>query len=581
MNSRYSVAFALAIVFMAAHRGAHSQAETPQLAGLSPAERQTVDARAMKTPLLDVKRAKVRLYTNAAGWLVARSPLPKAEERRRIAAADAAFRTKHRAVETPAAAKAVLRRLTAALPAPMPAETTSLVVFDDDEWDAQTVGGGRVFISQGYLRALTADKQRGTDRLAFVLAQQIGHDVRGHCRFAYKLLWLQDQLDERADREVDRRVLRAAIRRAVSASGKLLRFSYDREQVRQADLFALHLCRNAGFDVENGLDVLRSEAAGDNPEALRRLRRLRMELDGDVGEAKYALHEFDPANVVLGRSADKSIRAGEHVVVFLHGMESNAEIYLPLMQQLAKNKGDRKLRILALSYPNDGSLARSGKFLKREIDRVCPGAKHIDFVGHSAGGLVFRHYAEVERGRFRRAVFLGTPHAGSDLARLRDLLEPKQFFGDLPLGYPKALERTIVDGRGQMAFDLQPDSLFLRHLNAAEKVTRPDDYHIFRGRALSERKAALLRFSVAFARRRLNKSLKKIEDKPQRHAAAKLLIERLRLPAEITRGDLAVTLDSAALKGVKSVETHKLNHAQLYKDEKVIESVVELILSGE
>ncbi|MCH8047119.1 MAG: hypothetical protein IID44_25735 [Planctomycetes bacterium] len=568
----FFVAFAFAVCSAAAAE--------KRLASFSDAQRQAIDARAMKTPLLDVKRAKVQLYTNAAGWLIARSPLPKAEESRRIAAADAALRGRHRVVKTPAAAEAVLRRLTAALPAHMRAEKASLVVFAEDAFESQTIGGGRVFISRGYLRALTASERRGKDRLAFVLAQQIGHDVRGHCRFAYKLLWLQEQLDARADRQVDQRVLRAAIRRSISVSGRLLRFSYDREQLRQADLFALHLCRNAGFDVENGLDVLRSEATGDDPAALRRLRRLRMELDGDVGNAQYGLLEFDAAKGALRKSPDKSIGRGEHVVVFLHGMESAAGVFLPLMQQLAKNKGDRKLRILALSYPNDGSLARSGKFLSREIDRVCPGAQRIDFVGHSAGGLVFRHYAEIEAGRFSRAVFLGTPHAGSDLAKLRDLLEPKQFFGDLPLGYPQALERTIVDGRGQMAFDLQPESLFLRHLNAAGKVKRPDDYHIFRGRAISTGKVILLRSSLALVRRGLNKSLKKIEDKPQRHAAAKVLIERLRLPAEITRGDLAVTLDSAALEGVKNVETHKLNHAQLYKDEKIVASVVGIVLSN-
>jgi hypothetical protein len=143
------------------------------------------------------------------------------------------------------------------------------------------------------------------------------------------------------------------------------------------------------------------------------------------------------------------------------------------------------------------------------------------------------------------------------------------------------LERTIVDGRGQIAFDLQPDSLFLRHLNATGKIARPDDYHIFRGRAVSTGKAFVLRSSVALLRRGLNRSLKKIEDQPQRHAAAKLLIERLRLPAEITRGDLAVTLDSAALEGVKHIETYELNHAQLYKDEKVAASVVKLVLSEE
>ena len=196
--------FAFSAVFVLVTFPGAAAAEK-RLADFSDSQRQIIDARAMNTPLLDVKRAKVQLYTNAAGWLVARSPLPKAEEARRIAAADAALRNKHRVVETPAAAEAVLRRLTAALPARMRAEKTSLVVLDEDKWDAQSIGGGRVFISRGYFHALMANERRGKDHLAFVLAQQIGHDVRGHCRFAYKLLWLQEQLDARADREVDQR----------------------------------------------------------------------------------------------------------------------------------------------------------------------------------------------------------------------------------------------------------------------------------------------------------------------------------------------------------------------------------------
>ena len=42
--------------------------------------------------------------------------------------------------------------------------------------------------------------------------------------------------------------------------GAILEYAYSREDDFYADLFAVHLCRNAGFNVENGLDVIRRQA---------------------------------------------------------------------------------------------------------------------------------------------------------------------------------------------------------------------------------------------------------------------------------------------------------------------------------
>jgi len=57
--------------------------------------------------------------------------------------------------------------------------------------------------------------------------------------------------------------------------------------------------------------------------------------------------------------------------------------------------------------------------------------------------------------------------------------------------------------------------------------------------------------------------------------------DQLRLPAEITRGDLAVTLKSAALDGVSRVETYPLNHVKLPRDPRVIRATLAVLMADD
>ncbi|MFN0051853.1 MAG: esterase/lipase family protein [Planctomycetales bacterium] len=216
---------------------------------------------------------------------------------------------------------------------------------------------------------------------------------------------------------------------------------------------------------------------------------------------------------------------------------------------------------------------RSGRSLERELDRVFVSSEDADFVCHSAGGLVFRFYAETCGGAFRRAAFLGTPHAGSNLARLRRLLEVVQFVGDLKLGFDEALQQAILDGRGQITFDLEPDSLFFRYLNRPRENLHRDRYTIHRGRALGTTRGVLLQGTVDTARAALVRKLGKTRDSTLRKFAI-AGTDALLLPAEIVDGDLCVTTASASLKGVETVTTHALKHTSLPKDSAVISQVI-------
>jgi hypothetical protein len=317
----------------------------------------------------------------------------------------------------------------------------------------------------------------------------------------------------------------------------------------------------------------------NHPSAAQRLRRLRLELDGLIYAEPFGLFEFDPRTKTVKRAADRSVPDDARAVVCIHGMESSLKIYLPLMNRVATDPSGVKFRILGFQYPNDESLARSGKFLKREMQRVCASAKNVDFVCHSAGGLVFRQYAEVEGGDFHHVYFLGTPHYGSDLAALRSLLEATQFIGDLKLGYDAALQQAILDGHGQMSHDLQPDSLFLRQLNAPRDNASRDRYTIYRGQASSRTRVLLMKTGVEAGRKSLERLLKNEDSTRSKFARAGL--EKLVIPAEIANGDMAVTLESAKLELVDDVYTHPLHHTELPRNAEIIEHVVKQLVVEE
>ncbi len=586
--------------------GQRCEADEPSRSFTS-AERERIDVGAMWSPREKRNKAVVQAYGSALEWLVARTPLPPEEELRRTLARDKEVLKKFRTSETPAVAKRLLEKLVAALPKRnlLKAYQFRLTVIEDVEQDAFTMGTGRIFVDHAFLKACLVDKMSGTDRLAFVIAHELGHVCREHLRRRFQHQWLEQELLQSTNRNT---------KAAIKGVGTMFEHVYTRDDDFQADLFAIHLCRNAGFDLEGCLDVLRREAVAKNatllqphprkqgtppvepeiqrrtngesltlaghPSAVHRLRRLRVELDGLVYGDMYGLFEFDQETNTLKRSVDKSIAKSDRVVVCVHGMESDLSVYRSLMKELAEQKKNDNLRILGFQYQHDESLSRSGMFLKREIKRVFKANTPADFVCHSAGGLVFRYYAEIEKGPFRRAFFQGTPHTGSDLAKLRPLIEAKQFLGDLGLGYDPALERAIRDGRGQVTFDLQPGSLFLRYLNRPGSKIDRERYVVYRGRAVKPAQALLLSSALSIARGAMKRSLAK--QRPKKSMLAKLTrsaVDNLKLPAEVLRGDLAVTLESAALEGVKTVHTYPLKHRELPRHVDVIQHLVPQLLN--
>lgn len=601
---RLATSIIAGLVFCSANSGRGEEPEF-RFSGLSPAVRRTADQRAMQIPGRNGRLAVQNEFSrDVADWIVARTPLPAEEEVRRAAAAHQQLETETVCSPPPRAAEEVFSRLVEQLPPHMRPKgfQYSLTVINSPGTEAFTLGAGRIYIPNNYLAALLEDEVSGRDRLAFVLAHELGHVCRQHTRHGYQMLWIKELTQNHADREVSRRSLRKMLDRFSDVTVKGLRFLFSEEQDHKADLFALHLCRNAGFQLEACLDPLRERLVAVDPLVLkladtapdpdadpavaidaatlghaakrigRRLKRLRAELDGTVANGGYGLFKIDPRTGKAQELKPTEIAAGQRVLVFVHGLESDITVFGPMAQHLSRQL---QLPTLALRHPNDGSLARSGKLLKREIDRVIKSPEEIVFVCHSAGGLVFRWYAEVERGEFAKALLLGTPNAGSDLAKLRHFLEAKQFLGDFPLGYNAAVERAIMDSKGQIGFDLQPGSLFLEYLN--REHPQGDEirgrYTVIRGRALKARSALLATGSVAAGRRTLQHVTRRIDGNPMLLRAAENLVSRLRIPHEVTEGDLAVTLESATIDGSAQEHTLKVNHLQMLSDDRVLELI--------
>jgi pimeloyl-ACP methyl ester carboxylesterase len=412
------------------------------------------------------------------------------------------------------------------------------------------------------------------------------------------LLWLQETLTREAAAELRREQLEKLVQAAVTVSGRSLRFLYSRKQEYDADLFALQLCTNAGFEPENCLDALRALAMPghpaaavdrgpaakrvasvvspfDNQSVLLRLKRLRQELDGQPDGGECGLYVFQPDNGFRTRAPDRLIGPGGRGVVIVHGLESDLTRFEAMARALADCPATGGAPILGFLYPNDESLARSARFLKRELHRVCGTAEQVDFVCHSAGGLVVRYYAEREAGGLRRAVFLGTPHAGSRLSELGAFLEMGQLVEKADLGFPETLRSAIMDGRGQMGIDLKPDSLFLRDLNGGEP--RAEHYAVIRGRAVRATSGLAFRTLHGAAIVALKQGAARLNVPELLRAMVLQKVDSWSLPEEILRGDLAVSLDSAGLEGVRRTETLPLNHVRLTRAAEAIDTVLEML----
>ncbi|MEU6911990.1 lipase family alpha/beta hydrolase [Streptomyces olindensis] len=109
-------------------------------------------------------------------------------------------------------------------------------------------------------------------------------------------------------------------------------------------------------------------------------------------------------------------------VLLLHGFIDNRSVFVLLRRSLAQHG---RQQIESLNYsPLTCDIRAAAELLGRRVEEICErtGARQIDVVGHSLGGLIARYYVQRLGGdtRVRTLVTLGTPHSGTRVAPLAD-----------------------------------------------------------------------------------------------------------------------------------------------------------------
>jgi pimeloyl-ACP methyl ester carboxylesterase len=227
--------------------------------------------------------------------------------------------------------------------------------------------------------------------------------------------------------------------------------------------------------------------------------------------------------------------------------------------------------VARFEYPNDGPISDAADLLAEGLRASkAAGVERIDIVAHSMGGLVARdvltraaYYggdglggAAAEHGQRRfpavdRLIMCGTPNHGSQLVRLRGLIELREHLTTAIATSQNLSDLAAIDGNGEAGVDLLPDSEFLRRLNA-----RPLPTHT-RITIIAARLSPVDGQKVQSAMQRL-RSLASSSETPAwlRDAAAGAAAEFLEKNAEKaidTLGDGCVSIESAKLEGVDDI----------------------------
>ncbi len=574
-------------------------AAPPSLKELTPEVRTRIDRLAETHPLDTLHQQKRNVAGDISLWALGHLALDPQDEFEHAHAVHKQILERERKLETPPAAQRILDKLLDKLPPHLKPEAFEykLIVLDQPDANVFTLGGGFIYLSRPLLDALLTDQDRGETALAFILAHQLGHMGLLHTRHGWQSYELEQELQKGIELHVARPRLREILHTSVEAAGGHTKFLYSRRQMYQADLFAWQLCRNAGLALDPALDALRWLAVVDHPRllsdpehrpdsddpehepppALLRLRRLFMEREGSVDdkEGNYGLFLWDAQRDSFQRCGRQSIAAEDRPIVFVHGFRGSMRTFRDYLRAFA---GDRELsrrKLLVFRYPNNSSLGRCGQFLVNEMRRVVAAPEKAFFVCHSAGGLVFRWYAETRKRPFDRAILLSTPNEGTSLTSLKYLADLGALIDELKMNGPGALTRMLPEGEGQIVYDVHAESLFLRYLGHNADLAKR--YHVFSGEFLRPAQVFGIGAAIVAAKRIMaNRLLPRIESPVVRRQAARR-VERWHLPIEISRGDLIVSVRSALLKDAGHSTRTALNHEEFKSDERMIQDVIQSI----
>jgi pimeloyl-ACP methyl ester carboxylesterase len=243
------------------------------------------------------------------------------------------------------------------------------------------------------------------------------------------------------------------------------------------------------------------------------------------------------------------------LVLVLHGFNSSPQRFAPLAQALQ----EQGFVCGTYSYPDDQPILESAAMLAHDLTEIKsrqPG-RRVALVAHSMGGLVARAMLEdpeFDPGNVTKLIMVAPPNQGSLLARVgygTDLLD--HAVAEVNRKELSRFYAAIEDGLSEATVDLQPDSVFLRELNA-----RPRNPHV-KYSILLGTGARLTREQVD----QLRQSLATAESKSRVVALfARRVDETLADLDEVVQGagDGAVALKRGRLEGVEDVVILNFTH---------------------
>lgn len=118
------------------------------------------------------------------------------------------------------------------------------------------------------------------------------------------------------------------------------------------------------------------------------------------------------------------LAASGRPIVLVHGIGDNRSAFAILRRSLRRRGYGR---ITTVNYsPLTSDIRKAALDLGRHVERLCDqtGYEQVFVIGHSLGGIIARYYVQRRSGdeRVHTLVTLGSPHAGTQLARLAPLV---------------------------------------------------------------------------------------------------------------------------------------------------------------
>jgi pimeloyl-ACP methyl ester carboxylesterase len=208
--------------------------------------------------------------------------------------------------------------------------------------------------------------------------------------------------------------------------------------------------------------VLTAVAPADCCSRYRTRTWLRQRLVGDSDLNRYGL--------VLDDGWQQA-PAHRPVIVLIHGFNSGPQQNAALMKPIHA----QHFACGAFVYPNDHTIETSAQLLSQELKRFAARYpdRRVALVCHSMGGLVARACVEdaaLDPGNVERLIMIAPPTHGTMVAHFAVGTDVYEHWINRKEGGPwRRVRDSIIDGLGEAADELRPESKFLVELNGRSR----------------------------------------------------------------------------------------------------------------